>query len=297
MTTIRKAVLLFTTFLIAAAPLALAQGTYTQIDAPGAISTFAYGIDTAGDIVGQYVDCCYSDHGFLLSGGVYTTIDYPGASVTGLYGMNDLGQFVGVASNPNVGFLYASQTQTFTTIAFPKAINTFPTAINNAGMIAGSSETGNRGVSVGFTLVSSKYRAIFPTGAPESTVTAVDAAGKVVGNVSFRQQLHINFLYGHGGFRHLEIPNAPGAAVEGVNPAGTAYVGYYQPSSGVYAGFLYQNKTLTALQFPGSTETVAEGVDAAGEVVGIFADSSGSFHGFTWTPPADAVKKQQPFGN
>jgi len=40
MTTIRKAVLLLTIFLIASAPLALAQGTYTQIDAPGAAFTW-----------------------------------------------------------------------------------------------------------------------------------------------------------------------------------------------------------------------------------------------------------------
>jgi len=277
-------------FLLASAPLALAQGTYTQIDVPGAMGTQVFGIDSAGDLSGVYVDSSFNYHGFLLSGAVYTTIDYPGSSDTAIYGMNDFGQFVGYTGVPFVGFLYNSQTQAFTTIAFPKAINTFPTAINNAGTIAGYCDTGNRGVPVGFTLVGSKYRAIFPVGAPESTVTAVDASGKVVGNVSFRQKLYINFLY-HRGFRHLEIPNAPGAVVEGVNPAGTAYVGYYQPSSGVYAGFLYENNTLTTLQFSGSNETLANDVNTAGEVVGLFLDSSGNIHGFTWAPAADAAKK------
>src|SRR5690242_17770895 len=63
--------------LIAIAPL-MAQGTYTQIDVPGAFTTFCYGINTAGDIVGTYVDSPGNFiHGFLLSNGTYTTIDYP----------------------------------------------------------------------------------------------------------------------------------------------------------------------------------------------------------------------------
>jgi hypothetical protein len=69
-----KAVLSLAALLFATAPLALAQGTYTQIDVPGSILTFVSGIDTAGDIVGSYADPTSRRHGFLLSGGVYTTI-------------------------------------------------------------------------------------------------------------------------------------------------------------------------------------------------------------------------------
>jgi probable HAF family extracellular repeat protein len=77
----------------------------------------------------------------------------------------------------------------------------------------------------------------------------------------------------------------------GVNPAGTALVGSYNPSSGATAGFLYQNNTLTTLQFPGSISTQAYGINASGEVVGYFQDANNVVHGFTWTPPADAGKK------
>lgn len=75
--------------------LAFAQGTYSQIDVPGAIGTFAQGINTAGDIVGNYMDATYDIHGFLLSGGVFTTIDYPGVLYTYLQGINDVDKLWG----------------------------------------------------------------------------------------------------------------------------------------------------------------------------------------------------------
>jgi len=73
----RKAVCILAAFVIAFVPLALGQGTYTQIDVPGATTTVIQGINAAGDVVGSYNDSNGS-HGFLLSSGVFTTIDYPG---------------------------------------------------------------------------------------------------------------------------------------------------------------------------------------------------------------------------
>jgi hypothetical protein len=133
----RKAGCFLAAFLIASVPLALAQGTYTQFDVPGALATYVSGINTSGDIVGYWVDANVNYHGFLLNGSTYTTIDYPGATYTYLYGINDLGQIVGVAGT-NIGFLYDVVTQTFTTITCPHAFFTLPYAINNAGTIAGT---------------------------------------------------------------------------------------------------------------------------------------------------------------
>src|SRR5207245_7320496 len=101
-------------------------------DVPGAITTEAFGINTAGDIVGFYVDTNFIFHGFLFSGGTYTTIDYTDGTTAYLFGINDLGQIVGIAS---VGFLYDVQTQTLTTINYPHTNSTGPVSINIAGTI------------------------------------------------------------------------------------------------------------------------------------------------------------------
>src|SRR2546430_1831428 len=79
-------------------------------------------------------------------------------------------------------------------------------------------------------------------------------------------QESVNFLFKHGTYSPMSIPNAPSAVIYGINPAGTALVGYYQPVGGS-VGFLYQNKTTQTLQFPGAIITLATGINAAGEIV------------------------------
>jgi len=80
-----------------AAVLALASGgraeagySFQIIDVPGAGSTYASGINGAGQIVGEY-----DGHGFLYSGGSFTTLDVPGADSTAARGINGAGQIVG----------------------------------------------------------------------------------------------------------------------------------------------------------------------------------------------------------
>jgi len=275
--------------LIGCLPLGMAQGTYTQIDVPGAITTEVYAIDAAGDLIGTYFDN-NGEHGFLLSAGEYTTINYPGAAATALFGLNNLGEFVGFASDPQHGFLYNSQTQTFTTIGYPSAINTYPTTINDSGLIGGWFE--GEGGSFGFVLAGSTYRFVAPKGASNSTVSGISSSGLVVGYVYFHTGLDQSFFFGHGDFRRLTVPNAPDAVVVGISPNGGTLVGTYQPSPGVYAGFVYQQGTLQSLQFAGSTETIAYTVNNSGEVAGTYYDASNTAHGFTWIPSEANGKKK-----
>ena len=282
----RKAGCFLAAFLIASVPMALAQGTYTQIDPPASVTTRCLGVDSVGDVVGWYINGNFK--GFLLSGGSYTTIAY-NVSNTSLSGINDSGQIVG--GSVYGGFVYDVQTQVFTKVAFPGTHEpTNPTSINNAGTIAGYYLY--HGSQFGFELIGATYTKIQVLGITTTSVNGVSGQGALVGTgVSKRTGSNVNFLYSQGKYRQLQIPNAPGAAVLGISPMGNALVGAYGPSTGVVAGFVYQNNTLQTLQFPGSNNTVASGINDAGEVVGWFYDSSNVQHGFTWTPPGDPVKK------
>ena len=74
------------------------QYNFTTLDVPGAEDTYAIGIDTSGQIVGQYL-VAGRFHGFLLDvDGSYTTLDVPGADATRAFGINDNGQIVGLYS-------------------------------------------------------------------------------------------------------------------------------------------------------------------------------------------------------
>src|SRR5947208_15281124 len=80
------------------------------------------------------------------------------------------------------------------------------------------------------------------------------------------------------------------ALILDIIPAATSLLEYYHPVFGTSVGFLYQNKTTQTLQFPGAVDTAATGINATGEVVGLFYDSVGAAHGFTWTPGGAAKK-------
>src|SRR5262249_42405148 len=87
-------------FLVLAAVLgltapALAAGSFTNIDVPGATTTEAWGINNSGVIVGDYVDGGGIFHGFVKSGDSFTPVDFPGACGTSAKGINNSGAIVG----------------------------------------------------------------------------------------------------------------------------------------------------------------------------------------------------------
>src|ERR1700674_4781057 len=180
MTTFCKTILSIAVLLLAVAPLALAQGTYTQIDYPGASATEALAINATGDVAGFYADEANNYHGFLLSNGVYTSFSYPGSKYTVATGINDLGQIAGYATEPGtVGFVYDVATQTFSILKPTSFRMALPTCINNAGGVGGYA-TGS-GRTLGFEFISAKYRSIQPPGASNTYLLGIDASGNAVG--------------------------------------------------------------------------------------------------------------------
>ena len=296
MTAFRKRILVFAMLVFAAVPLALAQGTYTQIDVPGALLTAVNGIDSAGDLVGVYDDASNAYHGFLLSNGLFTTIDYPGAQRgTYLNGINDVGQIVGYAPQgfSEVSFLYDLQSQTFTKLRNLGSDQPFVTSINNAGTIAGYFPVQTGGTrTVGFELIGLTYGRILPPGQFQAWAYAISGSGEVIGDTETNKGSNMNFSFSDGKYKPIVIPNSPSAGITGVNNLGTALVGYYGNSSSCpTCSFVYQSGTVQLLVFPESVDTSASGVNDAGVVVGSFTDSSNNVHGFTWTPPVPVPKK------
>jgi probable HAF family extracellular repeat protein len=78
--------------------------TFTTLDVPvpgAAGSTAAFGINDAGQIVGDFRDSTGFFHGFLRdSGGLFTTLDVPGATFTSARGINNADQIVGLFVDP-----------------------------------------------------------------------------------------------------------------------------------------------------------------------------------------------------
>lgn len=275
--------------LLGASISARAQGNYRQLHYPGASDTVAMGINSNGDAVGYYL-VAGPAHGFLYaaSSDTYITIDYPNASDTYLEGINDSGQIVGWASG-GIGFRYDVASQSFSLVNFPGSIATYPRGINNPGEVVGWYDAAE-GSFYGFELGKSTYAGINPPAAARSMANGISQSGLIVGVVP-RSAHTINFFAQQGRYKKSAVPGVPVPTVEGINPQGTALVGYsYSDGSASSSAFVWQNGTVQLLTYPGSSATAAYGVNSSGVVVGIYYDELSRIFGFMWSPQKNGIR-------
>ncbi|MBA3916834.1 MAG: hypothetical protein H0X25_23910 [Acidobacteriales bacterium] len=137
----------------------------------------------------------------------------------------------------------------------------------------------------GFELSGSTYAGIKPPNAARSMANGISDAGVIAGSVP--RSIHsINFLAKEGTYKKAAIPGVSNPTLEGINPEGTALVGYFSSRDGANsAAFLWRNNATQVLAYPGSSSSAAYGVNSLGVVVGIFYDDLFHIHGFTWTAP------------
>ena len=264
--------------------------TFTTIDVPGAVVTNVLGINTAGDVVGNYATVSNGpSHGFLYSGGNFTLLDYPGGDSTLATAINDSSQIVGFAyiknSTAAVSFLYTGGV--FTTVRAPGKGATLTWGINNAGTMVGGDGVNLSGTK-GFELVGAKFKNVSPPGTFTYVyANGINNFGQIVGLTTGGLGDCNGFLFKNGKFQTLDFPGATMTEALGLNDTGIA-VGWYEacsPSCGVHAFVLQRGKYLS-FDYPGATATFADGVNASGQIVGSYTLDGQNFHGFVTNPVA-----------
>jgi probable HAF family extracellular repeat protein len=77
-------------------PFALTHGVFTRLpNGPGASSTFPFGVNSFGQIVGSYTPSSFKTNGYLYRNGLYITVNAPSAYATYVAGVNNFSQSVG----------------------------------------------------------------------------------------------------------------------------------------------------------------------------------------------------------
>ncbi|MBZ5707085.1 MAG: DUF3466 family protein [Acidobacteriia bacterium] len=267
--------------------------TFTTIDVPGAKYTVGWGINSAGETVGNYgQDTGNDSHGFLYNNGTFTYFDYPGQAETVPTGINDNGLIVGYAGDLSVvGFLYDGTS--FTNIRHGNDSATFALGINNADYVVGG--FGTVGATRGFELRGSHYKTLSPPPGGWIYVYAngINTFGQVVG---WYTGATVNgFAYKNGKYQIIAFPgSATTTKAEGVNDNGII-VGWYDGCSRSHpaCAFAFLNGKYVSFHYPGALGTFADGVNASGQVVGAYQLADGSYHGFT-TSPITAADFEQP---
>jgi YVTN family beta-propeller protein len=208
----------------------LSQGTYTNIDVPSGLDSFAFGINDNGDVVGSYFDLvALKDRGFLLTAGKYAAIDFPGAANTFVRGINNLGEITGFYGTPGAppgqyhGFELIAGV--FTTVDCPCGSTSLLYNISNSGTIVG------------------EYS---------------DAAG------------HHGLVYSSGTFTTVDYPGASGTVLLGANVGGTLVGTFTDPTDQLTKGFKIANGQflLTGPPPPPDQNTDYLGINDSGQIVG-----------------------------
>jgi uncharacterized membrane protein len=277
--------------MLALTSVAVAQpARFTTIDYPGAVSTFAYGINPAGDIVGGYVDTTGNKHGFALTNGDFTSFDWPGSTWTEGWGINPQGDIVGQYGwfedgfNTIHGFLLSDGN--LYSIDVPDQPNTMVVKISPDGTVVGCYHVASAS---GATLLDTMYGFVRDTAGVTSHSmnrtmnNGVNPAGDVVGPYfsPITGRAEWSYLIRNGVMTWFQFPGSLVTQAWDISPTGTI-VGFHRTSlTGSFHihGFVMEDGAMTSFDAPGATETRAYGISATGDIVGYYRDSTG-YHGF-----------------
>jgi probable HAF family extracellular repeat protein len=260
----------------------LQAATWTTIEVPDSIGTFPFGINSDGDIVGQYVDAESRTHGFLLHAGNFTTIDAPNAASTSANGINDKGQIAGWFTRSGGEHAYVLDGQNFTVIDFPEALYTDGLGIDNAGEIVGVYTLSGLDYH-GFKWSNGNFQTIDVPKASYTIVNGINNLGDVTGvYATSNSKTHAFVINPRHRIRTLNLQNNGGG--NGLNDH-KMLVGIISNNNDSNSGFRFNasTKTFHKLDFPGAFATSSEGINIKGHVVGYY-DVGGIAKGYLWTP-------------
>jgi len=256
-----------------------------------ATETDTFAVNSAGVIAGDYVDSGGVQHGMILAGKKLTTVDHKNCATTGgfssgaiaFYGINSKSAVAGWCTDTTTGlydaFVYAGGK--FTTVSFPKAMETQAIGINDKGDVVGL-YFDTAGAQHGYVKKGSKYTTIDVSGDSSSEAWGINDAGEIavfaVGSAGGYQ----SFIYNGKTFKQISDPNqgTSGTIARDLNNKGDV-AGAYFNSSGTEVGFLLHGGMYYDVIDPkASTATKPDGLNDKLEIVGRYVNSASAEVGF-----------------
>jgi uncharacterized membrane protein len=283
--------------LLALVPAAMAGPPhFITLDFQGAVATYAFGINPAGDIVGSYVDSSGDEHGFALRNGNFTSFDYPASVWTEGWGITPQGDIVGqygLADKTIHGFLLRNGS--FFPIDVPGQptnlgpANTMPVRISPDGTIVGCY---HQSTPNGTTILDTMYGFVMNAEGVTSYPLArtmhngVNPSGAITGNYFDPATGRVlnSYIIANGVTSWFSFPGAFVTRAWDISATGDV-VGWYRDSPlHNFHGFLLHRGELTSIDvdLPGVTRTFAIGINPEGDIVGYYTNATGD-HGFLLT--------------
>ena len=265
-------------------------GTVTKFFGSGSDNTFALGMNSSNQVVGQYYDSSGNSHGFSRdASGTITEIVFPGALQTACTGLNDAGEITGWYEDNALTF------HGFTDIGGQFLTNDFiyTAGVSSSGAYAGyyyapgpANCNGETGTSCYGYLATPQGDTLSTVQAPNAINTSIYAVNNSNVMVGFYTDaaftLHGLMLSGNT-VTNIDDPNAQPQTTQctGINSSGEI-VGSYTLPSNLERGFLYFNGSYTDIAVPGAIHTYAYGINDSGVITGTYYDAGNVEHGFVF---------------
>lgn len=198
-----------------------AGGNFTHFKFPGSADTFPKDINKNGLIVGGFdVTGGSGQRAFQVKSGVFTEVKIPGFpnAMAIASGVNDLGDIVGSFNNGSSEFGFLLHQGKLTIISFPgAAAGTFPSSINNQGIVVGSYRVSETSNAQGFMWKNGAFTNIQFPGALFTIPIKISNNGDIVGNMVDSSGLNKGFSFENGRYTAITRPGFAETQIVAVN--------------------------------------------------------------------------------
>src|SRR5262245_19222255 len=233
------------------------NGVTTDLGTLGGPSSWAYGLNDVGQVVGQAATAAFDmygnhiAHAFLWQNSVMTVLGTLGGDYSEAKGINNAGQVVGEslttnASGNTVWHAVRWGGGAMTDLGTLGGDTSWATDINNVGQIVGGSQLSS-GIRSSFILQNGVMAAIGPTGSngvDGASGVEINDSGEVLGS------------HAYGVLETFSYINEWGETV------------YYQQIVAYRQGFVWQGGSVTALIGAYGVDTYTYGMNGSGQVIG-----------------------------
>jgi probable HAF family extracellular repeat protein len=255
----------------------------TNLGTLGGTQSFATGINSSGQVVGESRTSGGAFRAFLYSGGVMSDLGVlSGGTSSRALAINDSGQIVGYSNiGSNHGFSYSSGTMTdLGTLGGPIS---FANDVNASGTIAGYAYTTST-VRHAATSNGTTWTDLGTLGGVNSFAQSINSTGQVAGYSGTPSSgPNHAFIYSGGSMTDIGTLIGPGlnSNAWGINNDGKVVGGYLDANS-LYHAFLYSGGTITDLGSLAGGNTVAYAINNSGQIVG-YSTVGGEFRTFLYS--------------
>jgi probable HAF family extracellular repeat protein len=254
----------------------------------------AYGINDAGQIVGDIIVGNGVPEGFLFSSNHANFFSISGATQTLPSDINNRGQIVGSytdAQQLTHGFLHDATG--LHTIDYPGQTenpSTGVSGINDQGTIVGGFGIffGAGSSSQAFVLQNGSFTAIAFPGAVITGANGINNHGEIVGDYAILDSDNVPIFHGfywkEGQFTSVDYPGASTTSLNGINDAGVS-TGLYNDAIGNPHPFAFKNGQFFAISVPATERIQIYGINNKNEIVGLNISPQGAIKATRLTCP------------